>query len=862
MRFVEVQQIYEFLLSKKYSILHFIVVGLLINLFVAQSFAQDSLQNDSKKRIYRESNAMEDPILYSCVDSIYADFSTQIVTLYGQAEVKYQTITMTADRIEIDLEKSEVYAIYSYDEDSNRVGLPKFTDGPESFTAATLRYNFETEKGYIEELKTQQDEMYLQMGAAKRQKNEEIHFVEGKFTTCELDDPHFHFQLSKAVMVPNKRIATGPVSLYVKGIPTPLGLPYSVIPTKEREASSGWIFPMVTPTSQFGFGFQNLGYYFPIKQSDLIQTTLYGSAYSTGTFEIRNQTDYKKRYKYNGSLQLGYSLFRGRFPADSIIGQKIVVQWAHRQEAQANPYWRFNSSVNFQSDNNGQTNLDPLNDQFFQNNFNSDINLERSFPGKPITIGLKAALKQNSASKRTDVDLPTFNVNVNRFFPFKGLSNGIGKERFYEKIGFRYALESKNRGLIADSLIEDNRFDLMADQFTNGIKQGISMNYPLQLFNQTLTMNTTASYNLRTNFQSIDKRYDTGEERIVNDTVRGAGFSQDFSMTADLSTNLYAYYSFIGSPQMKMRHVITPRVSFRYQPDLSSYVTEFLGPDSLEVNYSPYERSLYREGVGREQGVISFSMNNTFELKRPNRRDTTSEFLKTRLIDALSISGNYDIFKDSMNLSDLSVQLRVTPLPGLSFVSRGSVSPYAWDNDGQILNTYALENGQGIGRFNSVNLSTTYTFASRESKEKIEENQQEIGDYWGADFQYYAMNPHEIVDFDIPWKINLTHTWFFNLNRDANTFNERNYTQNQNLVLTGDVSFTERWKVGLNSSYDIENAQLTQTRISLNRNMHCWQLAFFWTPVGGQRSFLVRFNATSALFQSAKLELRKPPEFL
>jgi hypothetical protein len=44
--------------------------------------------------------------------------------------------------------------------------------------------------------------------------------------------------------------------------------------------------------------------------------------------------------------------------------------------------------------------------------------------------------------------------------------------------------------------------------------------------------------------------------------------------------------------------------------------------------------------------------------------------------------------------------------------------------------------------------------------------------------------------------------------------------------------------------------------------MHCWQLAFYWTPVGGQQSFLIRFNATSALFQSAKLELRKPPEFL
>lgn len=825
------------------------------------NYAQDSIPTKRKERIYRVSNALEAPVYYSCTDSIYADFKSNIVTLYGEAEVKYETITMAADKIEMDLEKKEVYAIYTYDADSNRVGIPKFTEGAESFTAASIRYNFDTEKGYIEELKTQQEEIHLHMGVAKRHQNEEIHFTQGKFTTCELDEPHFHFQLSKAVMVPNERIATGPMNLHVKGIPTPLGLPFSVIPTKERE-TSGWLFPMFTPVSQFGFGIQDLGYYFPIKKSELIQTTVFGSLYSNGTFEVRNQTDYKKRYKFGGTLNLGYSSFKQRFPNDSTRKQKITVQWAHRQEAKANPYWQFNSRVNFQSDNNGQTTLDPLSNQFFQNNFNSDINLVRTFPGKPVTIGLKAGLKQNSASNNIDADLPTFNINVNRFFPFKGLNNGVGKERFYEKIGFRYSLEARNRALFNDTLLRDRAFDEIQNQFMNGIRQGLSMNYPLQLFNKVLTLNTTATYNLRTNFQYIDKIYDTQNGSIVNDTINQAGFSQDFSMNAALSTNLYAYYSFIGNPNLKMRHVMTPNISFRYQPDMSSYITETLGPNDEEVNYSPYENSLYREGLGREVGLISFSLNNTFELKHPNRKDTTEEFGKTRIIDALQLNGSYDIFKDSMQLSDISLNLRISPITGLSFVSSGTLSPYAWDASGQELNDYAFNNNQGVGRINSVNLSTTYTFASKKSKDRIEENQEQINNQWGADFQYYALNPHEIIDFRIPWKINITHTWFFNLNTDQNTFSDQRYTQRQNIVMSGDFSFTERWKLGFNTSYDVKNAELTQTRLSLNRDMHCWQLAFYWTPVGGQQSFLVRFNATSALFQSAKLELRKPPEFL
>lgn len=780
--------------------------------------------------------------------------------MYGSAMVEYDGIKLTADLIEMDTEKKEVYAIYTLDEEGNRVGIPKFEQGTQSFTAASIRYNFETEKGYIEELRTQQDEMHLHMGVAKRQSNEEVHFTQGKFTTCELDEPHFHFQLSKAVMVPEKRIATGPMNLWVKGIPTPLGLPFSVIPTQDKEAESGLIFPMITPVSQYGFGFQDLGYYFPIKRSENVQTTFYGSLYSRGTFEVKNQTDYKKRYKYTGVVNLGYSSFRQPFPADSIRKQKIVVQWSHRQEVKANPYWRFNSSVNFQSDNSGKSNLDPLNQQYYQNNFNSDINLIRNFPGKPVTIGLKAGLKQNSASQRLDADLPTLNVNVNRFFPFKALrKNRIGGEKFYEKIGLTYALEAKNRAMFADSLLSDKRFDLIANQMQNGIRHNVGLSYPLQMFKKIVTLNTTATYNMRMNFQSIEKRYDYGESKIVNDTLQGFGLSHDASFQTELSTSLYAYYNFVGKGDMKMRHVMTPRVSFRFQPNMSSYVTEYLGPDNLEVNYSPYENSLYRESFGRDVGLISYSLNNTFELKHKSRSDTTNEMTKTRIIDALSISGNYDIFKDSMNFSDINLQLRFTPVRGLSIVSSGAISPYAWDENGITYNQFAMNNNQGIGRFTRANISTTYTFTTRESQDKINANREVMGDFWGADYQYFAMNPHEIIDFDIPWKINFTHTYFINL---APHDPDRKYTQNQNIMISGDVSFTQRWKLGLNASYDLKIGNLTQTQLTLTRDMHCWQLSFYWTPVGGQQSFLVRFNATSNLFQSAKLELRKPPEFL
>src|SRR5690554_1383361 len=116
----------------------------------------------------------------------------------------------------------------------------------------------------------------------------------------------------------------------------------------------------------------------------------------------------------------------------------------------------------------------------------------------------------------------------------------------------------------------------------NGIQHRLAMSYPLQLFKKIVILNTTANYNLRMNFQSVDKRYDTDLGTIVNDTLQEFGMSHDAAFQTELSTNLYAYYSFVGNSGMKMRHVMTPRISMRFQPNTSSYKTEILGPNNEE----------------------------------------------------------------------------------------------------------------------------------------------------------------------------------------------------------------------------------------------------------------------------------------
>ena len=333
--------------------------------------AQDTLfVNDS---------SMQNIISYSADERILNDIDKKQVHLYGNAKVEMDGLLITAGYILLDLNANEIWAKYRYDKDSNKVEFPVFTDGGETVTCHTLKYNTKTQKGFLEELSIKQDEFYFHMETAKRHPNDEIHLLKGRLTTCDLNEPHYHFQLSKGVIVPNERIVTGPMNLWVNGIPTPLGLPFAYIPTKEKK-SNGLLFPEFVPLSNYGFGVQNLGYYIPI--NDQLQTAVYANLYSRGSWGLRNDLDYSKRYGFSGRISVGFQQFNLGFPTKD-KNNKLSVQWSHRKAPKSNPFWSFSSNVNFISDNTSKNNLDPINPEYFTNSFNSDININRAFPGKP-----------------------------------------------------------------------------------------------------------------------------------------------------------------------------------------------------------------------------------------------------------------------------------------------------------------------------------------------------------------------------------------------------------------------------------------------------------------------------------------------
>jgi len=290
-------------------------------------------------------------VTYKASEKIFHDVKNRRIHLYGAAEVESEGFSIKAGYILIDLDSSQIEARYRLDKDSNQVEFPELTEGSETINCESLKLNYRTEKAYIKALAIKQDEFYFRMGTAKRQSNDELHLKQGILTTCDLTEPHYHFQLSKGVVVPNERIVTGPMNLYVSGIPTPLGLPFAFIPTNQKERTSGLLFPEFIPLSAYGFGFQNLGWYFPINER--FQTSVYANLYSRGSWGLRNDLDYAKRYGYNGRLSLGFQQFKSGFPTN-LKQNKVTVVWSHRKAPKSNPFWDFSSNVNFISDNNSK----------------------------------------------------------------------------------------------------------------------------------------------------------------------------------------------------------------------------------------------------------------------------------------------------------------------------------------------------------------------------------------------------------------------------------------------------------------------------------------------------------------------------
>jgi hypothetical protein len=871
-----------------------VLITILTNVVYAETFChsaefnpdslisqQDSLLSPaSRDTVYKEQDStnvkpkpeaqIEDLIERSAVDSIVQDVIHKKVYLYGKAYIKYQDIELKAERIEINFNNNTVIATGILDSTGAIVGRPEFQQGDQKFEADTIKYNFDTGKGYIINIYTSDGQGFLFGERVKKLPDNSINVLRGSYTTCTLrEHPHFGFKFKKARVIPDNKIVTGPAYMEIEGIPTPLAVPFGLFPNNPTR-KSGIIIPTYGESPTRGFYLENGGYYWAI--NDYMDLKLVGDIYTYGSWAFKPTFRYKKRYKFSGSMSVQYAVnvVSDKDSPDYSKSKDFRIRWTHSQDAKARPNSRFNANVNIVTSNFIKYNVSDLND-YLSNEFQSSVSYQTSWSGK-YYLTVNASHRQNTKTHSVYVTLPEITFSVNRFYPLK--SKKGGKKRFYEDLAITYSMNGKNEVNTLDSLLFTSQ--TLESNMRNGIVHKMPISLPMKVFkyftwsnsiNVTDRMYASHVEQYWVNDTLIDGN-DTVVGYVVKDTVPGFNNVMDFGFSSSLSTKIYGMIRMKKGPVRAIRHVFTPSVNFNYTPEFGAekwgYYDSYVDGNGEEIFYSKYDGYLYGNAPQHKSGRIGFNFSNNLEIKVPSKKDTITGMKKIVLLKSLNVSGNYDFAKDSLNMSYLTVSGRTTLWKNFDVKFGAQFDPYAVDSAGRRINKTNWEVNRRIFRKTTSNWALSFHFRlsekdfkkKKDKKEKTVDNtQQDVSKHIA---NYEIQNPDDYVDWNIPWSLDLNYTFNYTTNinwKDFNRVPERRVVQT--LGFSGQVNITPKWKVTFRSGWDFVQKQISLTSISLYRDLHCWEMRFNVVPFGPRQSWNFSINVKSALLQDLKLNKKK-----
>ena len=834
----------------------------------------DSLHRDSLQKAKK--NGIEAPVKYEAGDSIVYDATTGIAHLYGSSKVDYQNMNLESEKIYLSLDSSLVRATGAKDTSAAFLadnhgdsikGTPVFKMGADEYKSDTMAFNFKTKKGLIRQVYTAQDDGYMRGEVAKRDSTGIIYMQHGRYTTCDKDHPDFYIALSRAKVRPGKDVVFGPAYLVVADVPLPLAIPYGFFPFTKKY-SSGFIMPSYGDENDRGFYLRDGGYYFAI--SDKWDLKLLGEIYTQGSWGLSAASNYRKRYRYNGSFLFSYQDTRtgDKGMPDYSKQTSFKIQWSHRQDTKANPFSTLSASVNFATSSYERNNLTSMyNPQTMtQSTRTSSVSWSTTFSSIGMSLSATTNLSQNMRDSSLAMTLPDLNINISRFYPFKR-KHAVGKERWYEKISMSYTGQLSNSiNTKEDMLLHSN----LAKDWKNGFQHSIPVQANFTLFNY---INVTPSFNFtdRMYLKKVNRGWDDLAQKEVLDTTYGFHNIYNWNMSVSASTKIYGFWipnhKIFGDKLQAIRHVITPQVSFSYSPDFSArrygYYDSYQYTDAdgklHYVEYSPYQNELYAVPGHGQTKSVSFDIANNTEAKIKSDKDSTG-VKKISIIDELGLNMSYNAAAATHRWSDPSVRLRLRWWKSYTFSMNARFRMYAYeldDNGNPYLGNHTQFHFNRLPVFQGFSQNISFTLNPEKLKKLFghsddddDDNQKDYDDGEGTDTDIES-NVDDVLEkgkhkakkksgsmaetdedgymrFSMPWSL----TFGYGITMRENTggrFNTKSmrypYQFTQTLNVSGNVRISDGWNITFASGYDFDSHDLSMTTASLSRDLHCFNMS-------------------------------------
>ena len=854
------------------------------------SLQQDSLQNDTlvkkhPRRItpQRSESAIETQVICSAADSSYRDMNKKKIYYYGQAEAKYDDIVLKADYLEFDLETNTCTAHGMPDSTGKIQGRPVFTQGETTFEAMEMMYNFRTKKGIITKVWTEESGGYLHGERIKRMDDNSINIRKGGYTTCDLKDhPHYQFKFTKAKVIPDDKIVTGPIYMTIADIPLPLALPFAMIPNTKGK-KSGLIIPTYGESANRGFYLENGGYYWAINDNYDLQVL--GDIYTRGSWGIKPTFRYNKRYKFNGSMALGFAMNKigTKGAADYQESNDFKIHWTHKQDPKAHPRHSFTADVNIVSSNFNKYNAQTVTDQL-SNTFRSSIAYQTNFAGK-VYLTINASHSQNTLTRQVTASLPEVTLTVNTFYPLKNVGKP-GKKHWYQSLSMGYTMNSKIYINDVDTVLFHGIKDdfggwarmFFRDHMQMGMSHRIPINATIKLFKH-FSWTNSLTFNDYMYFKHTERQWvmdsdSTGHMQI--DTIHRFSNLIDVSASTNLTTKVYGMVNFAKGPIRAIRHVFTPTIGFTYRPNFSDpkwgVYGVYVDGNGQEQIYNMFANALYGTPSQTQQGLLTYSFGNNLEIKVPSKSDTITGVKKIPILESFSISGNYDVTKDSVNLSPISISGRTTLFKKLGINYSSTWDPYAADSLGRRINRFeVVENGRLFRKTGSSwRFSLSYSFSQNDLKklqgkqgsqavrDEINENARKSNAFDPDELNEILGNPNAYIDWTTPWSVTLSYNLTYTTSLAYAAFmGIATNTYVHTLGLNGNINITPKWKVSFSTGWDFVKNNITYTNISVYRDLHCWEMRFNWIPIGSYKSWNFTINVKAQALKDLKYEKKK-----
>jgi len=800
-------------------------------------------------------DSLDAPISYTADDSGVLIIPTKQFILYGKANTTYQDMKLDANTIKYDQMTNMVTAYGGTDTSKGVLNLPTFTQGDQNSTMDTIYYNLKSRKGITKNTYSKEGELFVNAQLVKKVDKDVEFAYRGRFTTCNLDTPHFDIRAKKLKIINNKIAVSGPAYPEFEGVPIPVAIPFGIYPLN-RGRHSGLLPPRFTSNDVFGLGLEGLGFYKVI--NDNWDTKLESDLYSYGGWRANVTTNYYKRYKYRGSFILStqhtkqlntdiYSLSKEEFT----VSNTYFITWSHSSDSKARPGTSFSANVHAGST---QYNANVPNNAFlnYNNSLASSITYNKLWGDGKYNMNVSLNENQNSVTRLINMNLPTIAFSTTTVYPFQKKEQ-VGEPKWYQKFGIGYTGNLLNQIAFYDSAFN---FKKLLDTTQWGVDHRIPITLSLPPVGP-LIFAPSINYEEKWFAQKFIYTWDDKTNKVDTTINKGFYTARQASFGLSMNTRIFGTYNFKHSNGVQaIRHEIDPFIGLNYQPNLVSHLYQNVQVDTFgNIRRVSQQGSVVGGFSEGRFGGLNFGINNLLEMKVKNHKDSTGtdSVKKVRLIDNLSISSGINLIPDSSNretpISPISIRAGSSLFNKINITAGAIINPYRQDSTGH---SHLLWKQGKVGDFSSGNLSISTSLQSKSKDQKSDEDRLTTDETLTpqeqqAQLDYVRNNPADFVDFNIPWTLQLSYSLSYNryLSPDLVHFIS---DLNTNINVNGTISLSPKWQLGGGFYFDFLTQKLQASSIFLTRDMHCWQMVID-VQVGQYKSFTITLNPKAGILR-------------